>query len=370
VNPELSSSDTVHLEWARRIATEGWGQVQPNPMVGCVLVRDGLVVGQGYHEVFGGPHAEIVALEDALGQAEGATAYVSLEPCNHDGKTPPCSEALIAAGVVRVVYGAADPGGASGGGGDTLRAAGLDVVGPAWSSELSRTENPAFFHAAVHDSPFVALKLAMTMDAKIAASPGSRTRITGAEAEREVHRLRAGFDAIMIGGGTMRADDPQLTPRMVASGRTATRRVILASDAKMPSDAALFRDVESAPIHLFSRNEAQDDDLEILEGAGVQVHVVAASEGGVDLPAVLGVCWEVGIRSILCEGGATLAANLLRERLVHRVYLFISPKTFGDAAVAAFPSDAGTLDWEDFRPAGPPVRYGADTLMVLDRQEG
>jgi len=170
---DLDPQDSAHLEWARRLAHEGWGQVHPNPMVGCVLVRDGRVVGEGYHEVFAGPHAEIVALEQALGSAWGATAYVSLEPCNHEGKTPPCAKALIDAGVNRVVFGASDPGDASSGGAETLSAAGVEVVGPAWSDAFGRAENPEFFHVARHDSPFLALKLAMSLDARIAARPTS-----------------------------------------------------------------------------------------------------------------------------------------------------------------------------------------------------
>ena len=144
----MPGSDADFLERARALSRRGWGQVHPNPMVGCVLVRDGAVVGEGHHEVFGGPHAEIVALERALGQSEGATAYVTLEPCNHEGKTPPCARALLDAGVARVVYGARDPGERSGGGAETLRAAGIEVEGPLWSDMEARAENPEFFHLA------------------------------------------------------------------------------------------------------------------------------------------------------------------------------------------------------------------------------
>ena len=365
----LSPADTAHLEWARKIARRGWGQVHPNPLVGCVLVREDRIVGEGYHQLFGGPHAEIAALERAKSQAEGSTAYVSLEPCAHHGQTPPCAEALIQAGVSRVVFGAVDPGPESGGGGETLRAAGVDVRGPVWEDRIGRAENPAFFHTSRHEAPFLALKLAMSLDARIAARPGVRTQITGVDAEREVHRLRTGFDAVMVGAGTVRADDSRLTPRMVPPGRRTPRRIVLLPDAKLPQDASLFEDIEVAPLHLFVREDAGEAAIEELERGGAQVHAVPTTPAGLDLDTVLDVSWELGIRSILCEGGARLAATLLREERVHRLYLFVAPLTLGVEALAAFPKDARGLAWKTFEPAFEPELHGRDTLIVLDRQE-
>lgn len=365
---DLSEADQAHLERARIIAREGWGKVQPNPMVGCVLVREGRVVAEGHHEAFGGPHAEIVALERALSEADGATAYVSLEPCNHHGKTPPCSQALLEAGVRRVVYGAADPGRESGGGGDALRAAGVEVVGPVWSAEKARAENPAFMHVARHQTPFVALKLAMSLDARIAAAPGTPTWLTGDEAQREVHRLRAGFDAVMVGAGTAEVDDPRLTVRLAPAGRQAPRRLVLVPDAELARDARLFEEAEDAPVHVFTRLDASEAAIEHAEDAGAHVHPVAHDGDRLDLHAVTTVAWELGIRSILCEGGGRLASSLLRERRVHRLYLFVAPRTLGEGGVPAFP-DGDDLDWDGFRPSVPPTTFGVDTLMVLDRQE-
>jgi len=367
---DLAPHDAAHLDWARKIARQGWGQVHPNPMVGCVLVREGRVVGQGYHRVFGGPHAEIVALEEARSSAQGATAYISLEPCNHQGKTPPCTQALLTAGVERVVFGAADPGVDSGGGAEVLRAAGIDVTGPVWARSAGRSENPAFFHAAAHEAPFVALKLAMSMDAKIAAAPGVRTRITAMEAEREVHRLRTGFDAVMIGGGTARADNPRLTVRMVPSGRRPVGRIVVASDLTLPEDAALFEDTQGAPLHVFSRVDASEAAIGRIEAHGAHVHPVAMGTSGLDLEAVLATCGDLGMQSLLCEGGSTLAGSLLRQRLVNRVYLFVAPMTLGGAGLSAFPDDAEGLVSDDFHPAGPPEQFGRDTMIVLDRREG
>jgi diaminohydroxyphosphoribosylaminopyrimidine deaminase/5-amino-6-(5-phosphoribosylamino)uracil reductase len=338
-------------------------------MVGCVLVRDGQVVGEGFHEEFGGPHAEVMALEAAREQARGATAYVSLEPCDHHGKTPPCSQALVEAGVARVVYGAADPGQASAGGGATLRDHGVEVVGPVWDDALARAENPVFFHNARHDTPFVALKLATTLDGRIASAPGRRTRITGDDADREVHRLRSGFDALMVGAGTARTDDPRLTVRLAPQGRTAPRRIVLAPSAELAEDAALLKDAASVPVHVFTGAHAQEAELERLEAAGAHVHPVAGDVRGLDLDAVLAVCRDLGIGSVLCEGGARLGASLLRAGLARRLYLFVAPMALGEGGVAAFGPDAPALPWASFRPACPPQAHGRDTLIVLDRED-
>jgi diaminohydroxyphosphoribosylaminopyrimidine deaminase / 5-amino-6-(5-phosphoribosylamino)uracil reductase len=365
----LTREDRAHLEWSRVLARRGWGRVHPNPLVGCVVVREGRIVGEGFHREFGGPHAEIAALEAARSQAEGATVYVSLEPCNHEGKTPPCAKALIQAGVSRVVYGVAEPGETAGGGGDTLRAAGIEVQGPVWDDTVGRSENPSFFHARSRDTPYVALKLAMSMDARIASAAGEATRITGLEAEREVHRLRTGFDGVLVGAGTVRADDPRLTVRLVPPGRTAVRRLVLDPGADLTAEAALFQDAPEAPVHVFTRRETSELDIERLEDAGAHVHPVETnSDGRLELGAVLRVAGDIGIASILCEGGAALAGSLLKRKLAQRLYLFVAPKTLGPGAVPAFPDAAHPLDWSGFHPAFPPEAHGNDTLIVLDRE--
>ena len=364
----LTREEVTHLEWARTLARRGWGHVHPNPLVGCVIVRDGRLVGQGYHREFGGPHAEIVALEEASGSAKGATVFVSLEPCNHDGKTPACTDALVRAGVSRLVYGVAEPGKRAGGGADSLRRAGVEVVGPVWGEQAGRAENPAFFHAQTNKTPYVALKLAMSLDGRIAAAPGERTRISGPEAEREVHRLRTGFDGLLIGSGTVRADDPRLTVRLVPQGRTPVRRLILDARGELTANAALFADVAHAPLHVFTRQDLDGADIARLESAGALVHPVPHDENGLDLGSVLSVAWEIGVESILCEGGARLAASLLRERRVQRLYLMMAPLTLGARGVPAFSEEAETLDWSGFSPASTPVTHGRDTLIVLDRE--
>ncbi|MEQ8331205.1 MAG: bifunctional diaminohydroxyphosphoribosylaminopyrimidine deaminase/5-amino-6-(5-phosphoribosylamino)uracil reductase RibD [Longimicrobiales bacterium] len=363
-----SDPDRAWLERARGLGRRGWGHVHPNPMVGCVLVRDGRVVGEGWHEVFGGPHAEIVALEAAGAEAEGATAFVSLEPCNHHGKTPPCADALLRAGVGRVVYGAADPGPASSGGGARLAAEGVDVAGPLWSRPEAVAENPAFFHNAVSDRPFVALKLAMSLDGGIAAAAGEATGVTGPEARDRVHALRSGFDAVLVGSTTARVDDPLLTVRHAPAGRVAPRRLVLDARARLPTTARMLRDVAEAPVHVFTGPEATEADLERLEGAGAHVHPVPAGpDGRLDLPAVLDDCAALGLRSILCEGGGRLGSALLAGRHVQRLILLVAPVVFGPDRVPAFPDASVSLT--GFRPTLTPERLGRDTLLVLDRVE-
>lgn len=364
----LSTDDRALLDRARLLARKGWGHVHPNPLVGCVLARDGAIVGEGYHREFGGPHAEIVALEAARSHAEGATAYVTLEPCNHEGKTPPCSEAMIQAGIRRVVFGASDPGRVSGGGGARMREAGIEVVGPVWTEREARHENPAFFHAATKAVPYMALKLALTLDGMIAAAPGQRSRITGTEAEQEVHRLRTGFDALLVGAGTLRADDPRLTVRLASPGLRPPRRLLIDPRAELPTGASVLEEARQAPVHVFTRRDAPEGDLERLEDAGAHVHPIDHDGGSLDLSALLAVSWELGIRSILCEGGARLAASLLREGHVSRLYLFFAPFVLGPAGVPGFGPGTQDLPWGEFSPLSPPELHGRDALWVLDHE--
>ena len=365
---DLSREDLAYLDWARKIARRGWGRVHPNPLVGCVLVLNNQIVGEGYHREFGGPHAEIIALEAAKSKAEGATAYVSLEPCNHEGKTPPCSQALVQAGIARVVYGVAEPGIKEGGGKDMLSRGGVEVIGPVWDSIAGQMENPSFFHSQTHGTPYIALKLALSLDGYIGIRGGVRTQITGVDAEREVHRLRTGFDAILIGTETLRVDNPRLTVRMASRGRRPVRRLVLDARAELPSDAAIFDDVELNPLHIFTHQDLSESEVTRLELLGAHVHSVPRTDRGLDLESIMGVVQELGVQSVLCEGGAKLANSLIRKDLVQRLYLFIAPKTLGVGGIAAFSDGEETLKWEDFLPSLPPEMHGRDTLIVLDRK--
>lgn len=370
--PEPGGDDRAHLERAIELARRGWGRVHPNPMVGCVIVREGRRVGEGWHEVFGGAHAEVRALEDAGEAARGATAYVSLEPCRHVGKTPACTAALLRSGIARVVYGAADPGPESGGGGDELRAAGLEVVGPLLDAAEAWRENPAFHHTHRHHTPFVAVKLATSLDGRLAEAAGHRTALTGGDALHEVHRLRAGFDAVVVGSATARVDDPLLTVRSGVPMRRPPVRVVLDGGARLRSDAALFEDVPDVPVWVFVRDDTPEAELERLEAAGAVVHPVPAAAGGegVDLGAVTAVAWDAGLRSLLCEGGGRLAASFLRGGRARRLYLFLAPRILGEEGVSAYPGLELTEAAGGWIPAGEPRRLGRDVLLVWDRPEG
>lgn len=343
---------------ALRLARRGWGRVAPNPMVGAVLVRDGEVIGEGWHREYGGPHAEVDAIARA-GDARGATMYVSLEPCAHHGHTPPCTDAILRAGVTRVVFASPDPNPTAAGGGSVLEAHGIDVRAGVLEEEARRL-NAAFLHAHETGRPWVALKLAQSLDGALGRR-GESTRLTGPRAQAWTHRLRAGFDAVLVGAATARTDDPLLTVRAGPPPRIAPVRVVLDSGATLRTDSRLVRTVEDAPVHVVHA-DAPSDRLAALAAAGVQLHRVPAATGGVALDAALRALWSVGLRSVLCEGGAALAGALISADLVERLYLWVAPTVIG----AGVPAWTRPLpgDWRLARTR----RAGPDALLVYDRQ--
>ena len=363
-NDRVSEEDLTFLERTVELARRGWGRVSPNPMVGCVVVQKGEVVGEGWHRELGGPHAEVHALAEAGESARDATVYTSLEPCAHMGRTPPCTGALLDAGIKRVVFGAADPG-VGAGGGAVLRAGGIRVDGPAFSSARAASSSPAFFHVAHNGSPYVALKLALSLDGRISRA-GEQTGLTGPAAREHVHYLRAGFDAIMVGANTMKIDDPRLTARGRLEPRRAPDRIVLDSLARMAPEARLLRDDGGGRVRVFTGVDAPADRARALGRRGATVHAVPRSASGLDLGAVLNTCYRAGLTSILCEGGGVLASSLLRERRAQRLYLFLAPLTLGSGSVPAFPG-LDEAAWEGWRPAGPPAAFARDLLWVLDR---
>ena len=333
-------------------------------MVGCVLIRDGVCVGEGWHEEYGGPHAEVNAIRSAGDAARGATAYVSLEPCSHHGKTPPCSEALLKAGVIRVVFGAPEPGDEPGGGGELLAQAGIEVVGPAADVRPFHDVDPVYFYTMRHQRPYLALKLAVSLDARIAARAGERTPLTGDEANREVHRLRSGFDAVLVGGETARVDDPLLTVRYGMDPRIPPTRIVLDPRAALSPDASLFRTEfatkSEAPVLIFATEAASAERVGTLRDAGAQ------REGGANLEKMLERCWSLGIRSVFCEGGGRLDTALTREELARRLYLFKAPLTLGPEGVPAFGDGDSTPEDLGWSSTGEPIRFGCDLLLTYD----
>lgn len=355
--------DARFMRRALELAEAGWGRVHPNPLVGAVVVRDGTIIGEGAHREFGGAHAEVEGLRAAGDRARGATLYVSLEPCAHHGKTPPCADAVVAAGIRRVVIATADPHPQARGGADRLREAGIQVT-LGVEEAAARSRNAMFFASIERGRPFVALKLGVTLDARLGRE-GRFTRITGAEAETEVHRLRSGFDAILVGGRTARIDDPRLTVRLASPGRVPPVRVVADPAAELPLDGELARGAREVPVRVLAAADAPEDRTRALEEAGVRVVRCARGEdGGLELPDALRRLAETGVRTVLCEGGGRLGAALLREDLVDRLLLFVAPSLMGDEGVPAFPGtrpDRTRLRLAALQPVG------ADTLLTLDR---
>lgn len=309
------------------LAREGWGQTAPNPMVGAVMVRDGAVVGEGFHARFGEAHAEVVALRAAGERARGATLYVSLEPCRHHGKTPPCTDAILATGVRRVVIAIADPTSA-GGGAALLRDAGIEVSVGVLGPE-ARELNAPFFHAAASDLPWTTLKLAVSIETAISDARGTTSHLTGPDARVEVHRLRAGHDAVAVGVGTVLADDPQLTVRDAPSPRVPTTRVIFDRHLRTPLTAGVVRTARDSPTTIVTLTTSSTH-ARALRDAGV--HLIAAH----DLREGFRALRACGIRALLVEGGAAIAGAVLADRLVHRMVILQAPVALGSRALHAF----------------------------------
>ncbi|MEO7984991.1 MAG: bifunctional diaminohydroxyphosphoribosylaminopyrimidine deaminase/5-amino-6-(5-phosphoribosylamino)uracil reductase RibD [Gemmatimonadales bacterium] len=344
------------------LAWKGWGRVQPNPLVGAVLLRDGNVVAEGWHAEFGGAHAEAAALAAAGEAARGATAVVTLEPCTHQGKQPPCTEALIAAGVRRVVAAMADPNPVAAGGAARLRAAGVEVeIG--LLERAAAAQNAIFLHHLREPArPFVALKLATTIDGRIADANGNSRWISGAEARGFVHWLRAGFDAIGVGGVTARTDDPSLTVRGPLQPQTSPLRIVFAADGDIPPALTVVRTARETPTVAIVAPGASSSILAPAEAAGVEVIRSA------DLLSALRTLRTRGVDSLLVEGGGRLAGALLAAGLVDRYYWVQSPLWLGMGAVPATAGLPGSALGEATRWSVSERRaLGEDTLLVLDR---
>ncbi len=314
---------------ALELAERGGGRVSPNPKVGAVIVSEGQIVGEGWHAEYGHAHAEVAALRAAGPRAHGATAYVTLEPCNHTGKTGPCSEALVAAGVARVVFAAHDPNPKAAGGAARVAAAGIDVGGGVLELEAHDQNAPFFFAARGADRPFVTLKLAVSIDGAIVDASRQPGWLTGEEARAAVHRLRAESDAIAVGIGTALADDPALTVRHVVPPRRTPLRVVFDRAARLPLDSQLARTASELPVLVFTDGSSPASEV-ALHSVGVEtVTVVTAAEAMRQLGTR-------GVRHLLVEGGATLGSSLLADGLVDRLVIFQAPVILGAGALSAF----------------------------------
>jgi diaminohydroxyphosphoribosylaminopyrimidine deaminase / 5-amino-6-(5-phosphoribosylamino)uracil reductase len=355
----VTAEDATHMRRALELAQRGRGMTHPNPLVGAVVARDGVVIGEGFHGVYGGSHAEVVALQAAGSGAREATLYVTLEPCAHHGKTPPCTEAILAAGIRRVVYAAADPDPVAAGGGEILRAAGV-TVDAGVEREAARSLNRRFFVTREEGRTYCALKLALSLDGAITAREGRRTQLTGDAAMAETHRLRAEHDAVLIGSRTAAVDDPLLTVRGVPC-RVPPTRVVLDTHAGLSSGSRLLQTVEQAPLWVVVAEEAPDEAVQRLEAAGARVLRAARSPVGLEPRAVLQRLGDEGVRSILVEGGARVAASFLDAGCFDRLYIFLAPAVLGGVAVPGLaPVTAGKWRFADIQ------RFGDDALLTLD----
>jgi diaminohydroxyphosphoribosylaminopyrimidine deaminase/5-amino-6-(5-phosphoribosylamino)uracil reductase len=323
-------ADKRYMRMALRLARKGAGRTSPNPMVGAVVVRGGKIVGAGYHRKAGGDHGEVVALKRAGADARGATLYLNLEPCSHYGRTPPCTLAIIQAGVKRIVAGMADPNPlVSGSGIRKLRQAGIEVRVGVLEEECRRL-NEAFSKYITRRLPFVILKIAASLDGKIATSSGDSRWITGPAARRRVHEMRNRVDAVMVGIGTVLADNPRLTCR-IPGGRDP-RRIILDSRLRIPLTARVLHERGKTVIVAGSR--AATKKLRALEKLGAEVWRFPLRNGGVPLQSVLKKMAERGMASVMIEGGAATAARALAEKAVDKICFFYAPKIVGGNGVS------------------------------------
>ncbi|MFZ1731190.1 MAG: bifunctional diaminohydroxyphosphoribosylaminopyrimidine deaminase/5-amino-6-(5-phosphoribosylamino)uracil reductase RibD [Bacteroidota bacterium] len=360
--------DSLYMLKCLQLAERGRGTVEPNPMVGSVVVAGGRIVGKGWHRAFGGPHAEVDALADAGAAAKGATLYVSLEPCNHYGKTPPCTQAIIDAGIRKVIIGMPDPNpDVAGRGAQRLRDTGITVIEDV-ERERCEALNEVFIVNAVEKRPFIILKIAQTLDGYIAAMKGTSHWITSEESREEVHRLRSLYDAVLVGAETVRKDNPSLTVRHV-EGRQP-QRIILTRSWNLPPAASVFRDGgEDRTIVITSRKSAKThaEFIGKLQKRGVRViDVTTDTLEYASLKSALQVLFDGhGIRSILVEGGAEVFSAFIRARIADRIDIFTAPKIIGQgkgAFSALRPlhlSDAYQYRIEDV------LRMGSDIYTIL-----
>ena len=327
-------ADLGHMRAALALARRGLGQVAPNPAVGCVLVKEGRVVGRGWTQPGGRPHAETEALRHAGSAAKGATAYVTLEPCAHHGRTPPCSDALIEAGIARCVVALEDPDPRVDGRGHAkLREAGIAVTSGLLEAEAAEI-NAGFLMRVSAGRPLVTLKLATTLDGRIATRTGESRWITGEAARMRGHMLRVTHDAVMVGGGTALLDDPRLDVRLPGLEDRNPLRVVLDSRLRLPLTHDLVVRAREQQSLLVTREDADADRLEAYRQAGVEVAQVTPDEAGrVALNEVLKALGERGLTRLLVEGGGELAAALLREDLVDRLVCFRAPSLIGGDGV-------------------------------------
>ena len=316
------------MRMALNLAKKGQGCTSPNPMVGAVIVKDGAVVGRGYHRAAGQAHAEVEAIEDAGIKARGACLYVNLEPCNHTGRTPPCTRKILQAGIRQVIMAMADPHTKAGGGAAFLRQHGIDVLSGVCEEQAARL-NEAFVTYVSTGCPFVIVKCAATLDGRIATRTGDSRWVTGEKARRFVHRLRHAVDAILVGIGTVRADNPRLTTRLDNRKGVDPDRIVLDTHLSISPDAAILTLDSDADTILVAGKNAAGSKRKQLQKDGVRIIEQPLKGGRIDLQSLIVRLGSEGITSLLIEGGSTVLASAFNSGIVDKVLFFYAPKILG-----------------------------------------
>ncbi|AZV59088.1 bifunctional diaminohydroxyphosphoribosylaminopyrimidine deaminase/5-amino-6-(5-phosphoribosylamino)uracil reductase RibD [Clostridium sp. AWRP] len=326
---EKENTDEKYMKEALKLALLGRGFVNPNPLVGAVIVKNGKIIGKGYHSFFGGPHAEIYALREAGDNSKGADLYVTLEPCSHYGKTPPCAKAIVEAGIKRVVIGSVDPNPlVSGRGVKILKDKNIEVVTGVMEREAVKI-NEIFMNYIKSKVPFVILKSGVTLDGKIATVSGESKWITGEESRLKVHKMRNRVMAIMVGVGTVILDDPLLTTRLEEKCKSP-KAVIVDSKLRVPVESQIFKTSREREIIIACTEKFDKDKAESLKSMGVNIVACPENrEGRVDLKYLTKKLGEMGIDSVLVEGGAELNFSAIKSGIVNKVIYFIAPKILG-----------------------------------------
>ena len=337
-------------------AKHGTGTVNPNPLVGAAIVKEGKLLALGHHAIYGGPHAERAALAACTDDPRGAVMYVTLEPCAHQGKTPPCTEAIIASGISTVIIGAKDPNPKAAGGAEILRKHGITVIEGILEAECKK-QNAVFFHYTQNKTPYTVLKYAMTADGKIAAATGASRWITNESAREQVHRTRGALSAILVGIGTVLADDPLLTCRLPNSRNPL--RVICDSKLAIPLNSQIVATAKDIPTWI-ACHSAEPDRARRLEDRGCRILPLPAPDGRVDLTKLMETLHAERIDSLLAEGGGELNYSLLEAGLVQKLQIYLAPKLFGGRTAKGpvggkgvdFPHQAFLLDTPTVTPIG------------------
>lgn len=333
--------DQAYMQKALELAARALGRTSPNPVVGAVIVNNDQIVGEGYHQKAGTPHAEVHALRQAGDQAAGATIYVTLEPCSHFGRTPPCADALIEAGVKRVVIATLDPNPkVAGRGRQKLLDAGIEVETGIMEKQALQI-NEAFFKYIQTGIPFTALKTAMTLDGKIAAHTGDSQWITSPDARKYVHQLRNTYDAIMVGIGTVLQDDPLLNTRLDSNDVHHPVRIIIDSRLDMPMDSQIVRTCQEQRSIVFCSEQADPGRETALMIKGCEIIRLPEDNGWLPLEKVLEQLGKMDICSVLVEGGGEINASLLKKNLIDKVYWFVAPKIIGGRSAPSPVGGAG-----------------------------